>query len=106
MKVVSAHFGALRSFSIRSTQRLGCKGSWVQIPPRRPFISYTYLENSVRALCLVFLSFAYRYFTTLGANSAHALTRFSFHLLFGFEAQGLSTNSDYLTHECKSKVAA
>lgn len=74
----SGHFGAwqnkiLTLQNVRGGNRcLGCKGSWVRIPPRRPIISNTYTQKN--------LSFHYRYLPSVarghwvpfGANSGHA----------------------------------
>lgn len=42
----SSHFSAKRAKVIRRKGCLGCKGSWVQIPPRRPINPNTYQNNS------------------------------------------------------------
>lgn len=44
MRRLSGHLDTLQHFVIDKLDCLGCKKSWVQIPPRRPIISCTYLS--------------------------------------------------------------
>lgn len=70
---LSAHLEAFQTFVNGKHDPLGCKRSWVRIPPRRPILSNTYNENGVNLISLFVPIFPQERLHALGANSGHVL---------------------------------
>lgn len=69
---LSGHLVKSASFFILKQECLGCKGSWVQIPPRRPFNSNTYIKSRQSTDCLIFHFSPQERIGALGTNSEHS----------------------------------
>ncbi len=93
-KVRSGYFVELTDFVTLTPQCLGCKGSWVQIPPRRPFKSNTYPNFSASGHSRIFRISPPCVASRSGGIRGVLLTLFAFSF-FGFVAQELGQLSPY-----------
>lgn len=74
---ILVHLGTNRLSVIREIQYFGSRGSWVQIPPRRPYLNYRkysgilryYSCSILKSICLILLFLTYERFGDLGTNS-------------------------------------
>ena len=96
IKKCSDKFRQGACFLIRSALCLGCKGSWVQIPPRRPYKSITNSMRYARSralqihsnLCSILSFFSYRRLLPFGQNSDKAGPCDKLGLIRNFQALG------------------
>ena len=65
----SGHLGTNVNFVIAEPPCLGCKGSWVQIPPRRPFKLNTYHQTGFTHQSRIMLMAPQANWRGLGTNS-------------------------------------